>query len=44
MKILKLIAREILDSRGNPTIEAEVFTKNGVSRASVPAGASKGNS
>jgi len=42
MKILKLIAREILDSRGNPTIEAEVFTKNGVSRASVPAGASKG--
>lgn len=42
MKPLKIVAREILDSRGNPTIEVELCTKNGISRASVPAGASKG--
>mmetsp|Transcript_45418 Transcript_45418/g.52512 ORF Transcript_45418/g.52512 Transcript_45418/m.52512 type:complete len:466 (-) Transcript_45418:98-1495(-) len=35
-------AREILDSRGNPTVEAEVVTKNGVFRAAVPSGASTG--
>ncbi|OQZ04971.1 MAG: phosphopyruvate hydratase [Candidatus Brocadia sp. UTAMX1] len=36
-------AREILDSRGNPTVEAEVFLKNGVmGRAAVPSGASTG--
>ncbi|OYT62100.1 MAG: phosphopyruvate hydratase [Thermofilum sp. ex4484_15] len=36
-------AREVLDSRGNPTLEAEVLTEGGVvGRASVPAGASKG--
>ncbi len=42
MKIVKLRGREILDSRGNPTVEVEIQTKNGISRASVPAGASKG--
>jgi enolase len=41
-KILKIGAREILDSRGNPTVEADVFTSGGVSRASVPSGASTG--
>ena len=36
-------AREILDSRGNPTIEADVILKNGVmGRAAVPSGASTG--
>ncbi len=36
-------AREILDSRGNPTIEVEVITANGViGRAAVPSGASTG--
>ena len=35
--------REILDSRGNPTVEAEVTLKNGiVGRAAVPSGASTG--
>ncbi len=41
-EIIKIRAREILDSRGNPTVEAEVFTKGGLSRASVPSGASTG--
>ncbi len=40
--IIKIGAREILDSRGNPTVEADVFTKGGLSRASVPSGASTG--
>lgn len=36
-------AREILDSRGNPTIEADVITKDGQTfRAAVPSGASTG--
>ena len=35
-------AREVLDSRGNPTVEAEVITTLSVGRASVPSGASKG--
>lgn len=35
-------AREILDSRGNPTVEVEVGTQDGVFRASVPSGASTG--
>lgn len=41
--ITHLIAREILDSRGNPTIEVEVFTdEGGQGRAAVPSGASTG--
>jgi enolase len=35
-------AREILDSRGNPTVEVEVVTTNGFGRAAVPSGASTG--
>ena len=43
MKISKIHAREILDSRGNPTVEVEVTLENGVmGRASVPSGASTG--
>lgn len=42
MKITKVIAREILDSRGNPTIESDVFTEKGSFRAMVPSGASTG--
>lgn len=42
-KIQKVIARQILDSRGNPTIEVDVHTSNGVvGRAAVPSGASTG--
>ena len=41
-KIIKIRAREILDSRGNPTVEADVVTSGGLSRASVPSGASTG--
>lgn len=43
MPIIKdVIAREILDSRGNPTVEADIITDFGVFRASVPSGASTG--
>lgn len=43
MKIKKIIAREILDSRGNPTIETKVILSNGIwAKASVPSGASTG--
>ena len=42
-RILKIHARQILDSRGNPTVEAEVYTENGImGRAAVPSGASTG--
>lgn len=40
--IKKIKAREILDSRGNPTVEVELETNDGVFTASVPSGASKG--
>ena len=41
--IKNIKAREILDSRGNPTVEVDVFLENGIfSRASVPSGASTG--
>ena len=43
MKIIDLKAREILDSRGNPTVEVDVFLENGImARAAVPSGASTG--
>lgn len=42
LKILNVKSREILDSRGNPTVETEITTKKGISRASVPSGASTG--
>ena len=42
-EILAIQAREILDSRGNPTVEAEVYLESGVrGRAAVPSGASTG--
>ena len=42
--IKKIIAREIIDSRGNPTLEAEVFLDSGCKgRAAVPSGASTGS-
>jgi enolase len=41
--IINIIAREVIDSRGNPTIEAEVYTEKGaVGSAMVPSGASTG--
>ena len=41
--IKKIKARQILDSRGNPTVEVDVILENGiVGRASVPSGASTG--
>lgn len=44
MQIAKVHAREILDSRGNPTVEADVLLRSGVTgRASVPSGASTGS-
>ncbi len=43
-KITNLIGREILDSRGNPTVEATIFLNNGITAtASVPSGASTGS-
>lgn len=43
MKILNIAARQILDSRGNPTVEADVFLEGGAfGRAAVPSGASTG--
>ncbi len=43
MKIKEVIGREILDSRGNPTVEVDVILENGVmGRAAVPSGASTG--
>jgi enolase len=42
-EIINVHAREILDSRGNPTVEVEVMTENGaIGRAAVPSGASTG--
>ena len=44
MKIKDIIAREILDSRGNPTVEVDMILENGAcARASVPSGASTGS-
>jgi len=44
MKIKNIIGRQILDSRGNPTVEAEVILENGLSAiASVPSGVSTGS-
>ena len=41
-KIKKVKARQVFDSRGNPTVEAEVFSENGSALAIVPSGASTG--
>src|SRR3974390_108116 len=43
MEITKIVGREILDSRGNPTVEADVYLADGsMGRAAVPSGASTG--
>jgi len=42
VKIRDIALRRIIDSRGNPTVEAEIKTKNGFGRAAAPAGASTG--
>ena len=44
MSLIEIIqARQILDSRGNPTVEVDVITENGIlGRAAVPSGASTG--
>ena len=43
MEIVKILGREILDSRGNPTVEADVYLADGtIGRAAVPSGASTG--
>ena len=41
-EIEDVVIRKILDSRGNPTVEVEIFTKSGYGRASAPSGASTG--
>ena len=40
--ISNIKARQIFDSRGNPTVEADVTTQDGIFRAAVPSGASTG--
>ncbi len=43
-EIIGILGRQILDSRGNPTVEVEVYTSNGImGRAAVPSGASTGS-
>ena len=43
MEITRVVGREILDSRGNPTVEADVYLADGsMGRAAVPSGASTG--
>ena len=42
-KIDKLIARQVFDSRGNPTIEVEIFSKNLSAKSICPSGASTGS-
>src|SRR5512141_2291848 len=43
MEITKIVGREILDSRGNPTVDADVWLADGsMGRAAVPSGASTG--
>ncbi len=41
-KIKRVLARQVYDSRGNPTIEAEVYSKNLSASAICPSGASTG--
>ena len=44
MKIKRIVGREVLDSRGNPTVEAKVYLENGlIGVAKVPSGASTGS-
>ena len=41
-KITDIVARQILDSRGNPTVEVDIYADNLIGRAAVPSGASTG--
>jgi len=41
-EIIKIKAREVLDSRGNPTVEVDIVTEHGIFRAMTPSGASAG--
>ena len=41
-KISKIVGRQILDSRGNPTVEVDIFSGDVIGRAAVPSGASTG--
>jgi len=43
VRVVAVRAREVLDSRGNPTVEAEITTESAIGRASVPSGASTGS-
>ena len=42
-RVERIVSREVLDSRGNPTVQVDLYTKNGFGRFSVPSGASKGH-
>jgi enolase len=42
VEITKIVPREVIDSRGNPTVEVDVYTTEGFGRALVPSGASTG--
>ena len=42
LKIQRIVAREVLDSRGNPTVEVEAWVGGACGRAAVPSGASTG--
>jgi enolase len=42
MPVKKVVARQVYDSRGNPTVEVDVVTETGLHRAIVPSGASTG--
>ncbi len=42
-RITKVVARQVFDSRGNPTIEAEIFSKNTSAKAICPSGSSTGS-
>ena len=41
-EITKVVGRQVIDSRGNPTVECDVYTHKGMFRAAVPSGASTG--
>src|SRR3989454_8489310 len=42
-RIEKIVSREVLDSRANPTVQVDLYTRAGFGRFSVPSGASKGH-
>src|SRR5437016_13615371 len=42
-RVGKVVSREVLDSRANPTVQVDLYTKSGFGRFSVPSGASKGH-